>query len=147
MQIALTHKGQAALWVTNGCTSISKPIYYIVYAQTIKCSSKANIASSKHCLLYNSQVTTHCQIYDKTQNSIWSKAFIMLLTILNFVFCLTNRRIISVKVGLIFQEIALITEFPGCKFLQSTFLTGGKLDFQVANLVANLLLAIVNFEP
>ena len=26
MQIALTHKGQAALWVTNGCTSMSKPI-------------------------------------------------------------------------------------------------------------------------
>ena len=26
MQIALTHKGQAALWITNGCTSMSKPI-------------------------------------------------------------------------------------------------------------------------
>ena len=26
MQIALTQKGQAALWVTNGCTSMSKPI-------------------------------------------------------------------------------------------------------------------------
>ena len=26
MQIALTHKGQAALWVTNGCTSMSNPI-------------------------------------------------------------------------------------------------------------------------
>ena len=32
MQTALTpyaraeHKGQAALWVTNGCTSMSKPI-------------------------------------------------------------------------------------------------------------------------
>ena len=26
MQIALTQKGQAALWVTNGCTSVSKPI-------------------------------------------------------------------------------------------------------------------------
>ena len=26
MKIALTHKGQAALWVTNGCTSMSKPI-------------------------------------------------------------------------------------------------------------------------
>ena len=26
MQIALTQQGQAALWVTNGCTSMSKPI-------------------------------------------------------------------------------------------------------------------------
>ena len=26
MQIALTQKGQAAMWVTNGCTSMSKPI-------------------------------------------------------------------------------------------------------------------------
>ena len=26
MQIALTHKGQAASWVTNGCTSMSNPI-------------------------------------------------------------------------------------------------------------------------
>ena len=33
----------------------------------IKCSSKTNIPSSKHCLLYNSQVTTHCQIYAKTK--------------------------------------------------------------------------------
>ena len=24
--IALTHKGQAALWVTNGCTSMLKPV-------------------------------------------------------------------------------------------------------------------------
>ena len=26
MQIALTHKGQSALWVANGCTSMSKPV-------------------------------------------------------------------------------------------------------------------------
>ena len=26
MQIVLTHKSQAALWVTNGCTSMSSPI-------------------------------------------------------------------------------------------------------------------------
>ena len=26
MQTTLMHKGQAALWVTNGCTSMSKPI-------------------------------------------------------------------------------------------------------------------------
>ena len=33
----------------------------------IICSSKANILSSKQCFLYNSPVTTHCQIYDKTK--------------------------------------------------------------------------------
>ena len=26
MQIAFTHKGQGALWVTNGCTSMLNPI-------------------------------------------------------------------------------------------------------------------------
>ena len=34
-----------------------------------------------------------------------------------------------------FQEITFITEFPGSKFLLPTFLTGGKWDFQVANLL------------
>ena len=58
-------------------------------------------------------------------------------------FCLIKRRIIPVKVGLIFQEITLITEFPGSNFLLPTFLKGGKWDFQVAN----LLPATVNFEP
>ena len=50
----------------------------------------------------------------------------MLLTIQNLVSCLINRRLISVKVGLIFQKIALITEFLGSNFLLPTFLTGGK---------------------
>ena len=59
------------------------------------------------------------------------------------VFCLINTRIISVKMGLFFQEITFTTEFPGSNFLLSTFLTGGKWDFQMAN----LLLATVNFEP
>ena len=36
-----------------------------------------------------------------------------------------------------------ITEFPGSNSLLPTFLTGGKWDFQMAN----LLLAIANFEP
>ena len=58
-------------------------------------------------------------------------------------FFLINRGIISVKNGLFFQEITFITEFPGSNFLLPTFLTGDKLDFQVAN----LLLDTVNFEP
>ena len=49
----------------------------------------------------------------------------------------------SVKIGLFFQEITLITEFTGSNFLLPTFLTGGKWYFEVAN----LLLATVNFEP
>ena len=53
-----------------------------------------------------------------------------------------NRRIISLKFGLFFQEITFITEFPGSTLLP-TFLTDGKWNFQVAN----LLLATVNFEP
>ena len=53
-----------------------------------------------------------------------------------------NRRIISVKTGLFFQEITFITKFPGSNFLLPTFLTGSKQDFQVAN----LLLATVHFE-
>ena len=47
------------------------------------------------------------------------------------------------KIGLFFQEITFITEFRGSNFLLTTFLTGGKWDFPVAN----LLLATVNFEP
>ena len=59
------------------------------------------------------------------------------------VFCLISSRIISVKMGLFFQEITFITELPGSNFLLSRFLTGGKWDFQVAN----LLFATANFEP
>ena len=50
------------------------------------------------------------------------------------------------KIGMIFQEITSITEFPGSNFLLPgvpTIQTGSKSDFQVAN----LLLATVNFEP
>ena len=47
------------------------------------------------------------------------------------------------KIGLFCQEITLFTEFPGSNLLLPMFLTGGKWDFQVAN----LLLATVNFEP
>ena len=47
------------------------------------------------------------------------------------------------KVGLFFQEILFITELPGSNLLLSRFLTDGKWDF----LVANLLLATAKFEP
>ena len=48
------------------------------------------------------------------------------------------------KIDLFFQEfITFITEFPGSNLLLPRFFIGGKLDFQVAN----LLLATVNFEP
>ena len=47
------------------------------------------------------------------------------------------------KIGLFFQEITFIIEFPGSNFLQPPFFIGGKLDVQVANLI----LATVNFEP
>ena len=53
-----------------------------------------------------------------------------------------KQRFISVKISLFFQEITFRTEFPGSSFLLPTFLIGGKWDFQVAN----LLLAMVNFE-
>ena len=48
------------------------------------------------------------------------------------------------KMGLIFQEITFITELPGSNFLlPKFFLTGGKWNFKVAN----LLLATANLEP
>ena len=58
------------------------------------------------------------------------------------VFCLINR-IIWVKIGLFFQELTFKKEFPGSNFLLPSFLSGGKWDFQVVN----LLLATVNFKP
>ena len=47
------------------------------------------------------------------------------------------------KIGLFFQEINFIKEFPQQFVLLPSFLTDGKWDFQAAN----LLLAAVNFEP
>ena len=58
-------------------------------------------------------------------------------------FCLIKRRVISVEMGLFFQKITFIMEFPGRNFLLPIFLTGGKWDFQVGNLP----LATVHFEP
>ena len=72
------------------------------------------------------------------QNYIWSKALIMPLTIWNCVLSDKKKNYFSVKISLFFQ-----TEFPGSNFLLLTFLTGGRLDFEVANLP----LATVNFKP
>ena len=47
------------------------------------------------------------------------------------------------KMGLFFLEITFIIELLGSNFLLPRFSTGGKWDFQVAN----LLLATANFEP
>ena len=76
------------------------------------------------------------------QNSVWSKALIMPLTIWNCV-CLIKGTASSVKIGLFFQEITFITEFSGSNFLLPPFLAGSKWDFPVAN----WLFATVNFEP
>ena len=62
----------------------------------------------------------------------------MPLTIWNCVL-FTNKGIISVEIGLFFQEITFITEFHGSNFLLPTFLPGGKWDFQVANLLLLIL--------
>ena len=50
-------------------------------------------------------------------------------------FCHITRRIISVKIGLFFQEITFRTVFPGSNYLLPTFLTGGKWDLEVENLL------------
>ena len=67
----------------------------------------------------------------------------MPLTIWNCVLSYTNKRIIPVKTGLLFQEIKVIKKFPGSNFLLPSFLTCGKWDLQVSD----LLLATVNFKP
>ena len=89
----------------------------------------------------NSLVTTNCQLYDKTKFHM-VKGIDNAFDHVELCFVL-NRRNISMKIGLFFQDITFITEFPGSKFLLPTFLTGGIWDFQVAN----LLLATVHFEP
>ena len=49
---------------------------------------------------------------------------------------------ISVKMGMLFQEITSITEFPGSNFLLPTIYTGSNWDFQVG--ICYLLLLISN---
>ena len=66
----------------------------------------------------------------------------MPLTIWNCVLSYKQKIYFSAN-HLVLPEISFRTEFPGSNFLLPTFLTGGKWDFQVAN----LLLATVNFEP
>ena len=66
----------------------------------------------------------------------------MSLTIWNCLLSYKHKHFFSEN-QLLFQKITFITEFPGSNFLLSTCLTGGKWDFEVAN----LLLATVNFEP
>ena len=66
----------------------------------------------------------------------------MPLTIQKCVLSYKHKNYFSGK-RFVLQEITFTTEFPGSNFLLPTFLTGGKWDFQVAN----LLLASVNFEP
>ena len=58
-------------------------------------------------------------------------------------YVLSTEELFPVKISLLFQEITFRIEFPSSNFLLPTVLTGGKWDFQVAN----LLLATVNFKP
>ena len=48
--------------------------------------------------------------------------------------------------GLFFQEITFITELTGSNILLPTFSTGGKRDFQVANLLLELLISNPDFK-
>ena len=91
----------------------------------------------------NSPVTTHCQIYDQTKFHIVKGKDNSFDHNYGIVFCPINKRIISVKIGLFLQAITFKKEFPDSNFLLTTLLTGGKWNFQVAN----LLLFIVNYEP
>ena len=65
-------------------------------------------------------------IFKTKQNSIWSKALIMRLTIWNCVLSY-KRKNFSVNSSLLFRKITSITEFPGSNFLLPTCLTGGKI--------------------
>ena len=63
----------------------------------------------------------------------------MPLTIWNCVLTYKKNNYFS-EIGLFFQEITFRTELAGSNFLLPIFLTGGKWDFEMAN----LLLATVN---
>ena len=58
-------------------------------------------------------------------------------------FFLHTEELFQLEIGMFFQEVTFITGFPGSNFMLPTFLTGGKWNFQVAN----LLLATVNSKP
>ena len=105
--------------------------------------SKNYIPSTNFCGHVTGQLPPIVRFMTQTTLHIMVKGIDnALLTIWNCV-SLVNRRNISVKIGLFFQEITFITEFPGSIFSLPKFLTSGKWDFQGAN----LLLATVNFEP
>ena len=66
----------------------------------------------------------------------------MPLTILNCIQYYKQKKFFSQN-RLLLPSHQFATELPGSNFLPPTFSTGGKWDFQVAN----LLLATVNFKP
>ena len=65
----------------------------------------------------------------------------MPLTMWNCVWSYKHKNF-YVKIGFYFPEINCASVFSGSNFLLPTFSIGGKLDFQVVN----LLLATVNFD-
>ena len=75
------------------------------------------------------------------QNSIWSKALIMSLTIWNCVSSYKGKSYFSEN-WLVFPRNHVHYRIPGSNLLLPTFLAGSKWDFPVAN----LLFATVNFE-
>ena len=107
----------------------------------IKGSSKLPYLVANIGWPFDSLLTTHCQIYDQTKFHM-VKGIDNAFDHIELCFVLLSR-IILVKICLFFREITFITEFPDSNFLLPRFLTGGKWDFQVAN----LLLATVNFNP
>ena len=96
----------------------------------IYAGSKTNIPSSNYGWPCNSPVTIHYQIYDRTKFHM-VKGIDDAFDHYGIVFCLIKRRVISLKIGLFFQEITLITEFSGSNFLLPAFLAGGKWGFPV----------------
>ena len=143
VQEKLSHTWYLSLF--SFCTVLENNIFllvasacYLVFKVVAKLTYLVAIIGGHAC---NSIVTAHCQIYNQTKFHL-VKSLIMPLTIRNCVLSYKKKNCFS-KIGLFLQEITFRTEFPGSNFLLPTFLTGGKWDFQVTN----LLLATVNFEP
>ena len=90
------------------------------------------VAKLTYLVAIMSCLTTYYQIYDQTK-FLWPYGI---------VFCLINRRNISVKIGLFFQGITFIKEFPGSNILLPTFLAGGEWVFRWQ--ICFLLLLISN---
>ena len=78
------------------------------------------------------------------QNSVWSKALIMPLTTWNYIwFYKKEKKFSDSECACSCRKLLPQQTFQIAAFCYPGFLPGGKWDF----LVANLLLAIVNFEP